>query len=112
MCRNSSIEFSLYEYRTTKMCQCQCMKFLHFISGSPQGGRENSTFLMFAMLSYNKKALLSPCFGNAKSPPQSTTPVPIVSGTGVRSFMFPFFILGGLLVKAEVAVVAGGLDVA
>lgn len=26
--------------------------------------------------------------------------------------MFPFFILGGLLIKAQIAVVAGGLDVA
>ena len=31
---------------------------------------------------------------------------------GGRSLMFPFFILGGLFVKAKVAVVAGGLDLA
>lgn len=31
---------------------------------------------------------------------------------GEHSLMFPFFILGGLFVKAKVAVVAGGLDLA
>ena len=31
---------------------------------------------------------------------------------GGLSLMFPFFILGGLFVKAKVAVVAGGLDLA
>lgn len=31
---------------------------------------------------------------------------------GGHSLMFPFFILGGLFVKAKVAVVAGGLDLA
>ena len=31
---------------------------------------------------------------------------------GGRSLMFPFFILGGLFVKAKVAVIAGGLDLA
>ena len=37
------------------------MKFLHIISGCPQG-RGNGTFLMFAMLLYNKKGTASPCF--------------------------------------------------
>ena len=31
---------------------------------------------------------------------------------GGHSLMFPFFILGGLFVKAKVAVIAGGLDLA
>ena len=43
------------------MCKYQCMKFLHIISGCPQG-RGNGTFLMFAMLLYNKKGTASPCF--------------------------------------------------
>lgn len=43
------------------MCKYQCMKFLHIISGCPQR-RGNGTFLMFAMLLYNKKGTASPCF--------------------------------------------------
>lgn len=31
---------------------------------------------------------------------------------GGHSLMFPFFILGGLFVKAKVAVIAGGFDLA
>ena len=43
------------------MCKYQSMKFLHIISGCPQG-RGNGTFLIFAMLLYNKKGTAFPCF--------------------------------------------------
>ena len=47
------------------MCKYQSMKFLHIISGCPQG-RGNGTFLMFAMLLHNKKRHCSPMFHGKK----------------------------------------------